>query len=194
MDSALIVSEKKHQEALAALLEGYQQIRFAANAGEARRMLAEGAFQLVLINTPLSDEFGRELARGCAERSEAGILLLVSASLADKVAAGVEKQGIFVVSKPVSKVSVALALRLIRTSLARIQALQNQNRQLLQKLDDMRITSRAKCALVGHFGMTEDEAHHFLEKRAMDLRITRRDAALDVLRVYGEEALPRKSP
>ena len=41
-------------------------------------------------------------------------------------------------------------------------------------------------ALVRYCGMTEAQAHHALEQRAMDARISLRDAALAVLNTYGE--------
>ena len=56
----------------------------------------------------------------------------------------------------------------------------------MKKLDEMRTLSRAKCALVRYCGMTEAQAHHALEQRAMDARISLRDAALAVLNTYGE--------
>lgn len=64
--------------------------------------------------------------------------------------------------------------------------LEQENRRLLKKLDEMRTLSRAKCALVRYCGMTEAQAHHALEQRAMDARISLRDAALAVLNTYGE--------
>ena len=56
--------------------------------------------------------------------------------------------------------------------------------ELLQKLDDTRLACRAKCLLVERLHLTEDEAHHCLERRAMDLRVSRREAALTVIRQY----------
>ena len=76
---------------------------------------------------------------------------------------------------------------------ARAGKVEQENRRLLKKLDEMRTLSRAKCALVRYCGMTEAQAHHALEQRAMDVRISLRDAALAVLNTYGRpEAFPAK--
>ena len=44
--------------------------------------------------------------------------------------------------------------------------------------------NRAKWALIQCLGMTEEAAHRYIEKRAMDERISRREAAMRVLSVY----------
>ena len=61
MERTLAVCVPKHREAMASLLSscGCGPVLFAQSAGEARRRLLEGEFQLVVINAPLPDEFGR---------------------------------------------------------------------------------------------------------------------------------------
>ena len=51
---------------------------------------ADADWQVILINTPLSDEFGHELAVFAAGSTGAGVVLLVKAEMADEVAARVE--------------------------------------------------------------------------------------------------------
>ena len=46
----------------------------------------------------------------------------------------------------------------------------------------MRVVNRAKCLLIEKKQMTEEEAHHYLEKLAMDACITKREAATDIIR------------
>ena len=109
-----------------------------------------------------------------------------TAPQAEKLAAGLQRHGVFVLAKPLSSQQAAFALRLVRAARARAEKLEQENRRLLKKLDEMRTLSRAKCALVRYCGMTEAQAHHALEQRAMDARISLRDAALAVLNTYGE--------
>lgn len=186
MENALIVSDPKYHNTLAALLTkcGYGVVRSAQNTGEARRQISTIAFDLITINTPLTDEFGGEFALTCANSSDAGVILLVAGAQADKIAADVEKMGIFVLNKPVSPLAFLQAVKMIRTSRYRILELQKKNRQLLQKLDDTRFICRAKCALISYRGMTENEAHHYIEHLAMDRRVSRKDIALDILKTF----------
>lgn len=186
LEGILLVCEKGKQDALASLFKGggFGRIYCAQNAGEARRMLVSLSFSLVVINAPLSDESGRDLSLHCVENSDAGVILLAAAASADKIAAGVEEYGVFVLSKPVTKPAFIQAVRLIQVSRHRRMALEKKNRQLLQKLEDMRYISRAKCALVRYRDMTEPEAHRYIEQTAMDRRISRRDVAMDILSTY----------
>ena len=41
---------------------GYQRPVFASSANAARRMIAEKPYEMILINAPLPDELGHELA------------------------------------------------------------------------------------------------------------------------------------
>ena len=185
MENALIVSGEKSLPALASLLKGCGCSRLvtAANAGEARRKLLELSLDLVLINAPLPDEFGSELATSFADATMAGVVLVTPALQAAEIARPLERLGIFVLEKPISRSALTQAIRLLAVSRQRIAQLQKKNAELLQKLDDTRLACRAKC-LRDKLHLTEDEAHHCLERRAMDLRISRREAALTVIRQY----------
>ena len=48
-----------------------------SGAGQARRKLGGDTYSMLIINTPLEDEMGAELAIQAAERTTAGILVLV---------------------------------------------------------------------------------------------------------------------
>ena len=56
--------------------------------------------------------------------------------------------------------------------------------RLQDKIEEIRLVSRAKCVLIEVLGMTEPQAHRYLEKQAMDLRCTRREVAQGVLSTY----------
>ena len=56
-----------------------------------------------------------------------------------------------------------------------------------QKIQDIRTIDRAKCLLIQYSGMSEEQAHRYLEKQAMDRRMTRREVAEEVLRLHNVE-------
>ena len=63
----------------------------------------------------------------------------------------------------------------------------NENGKYLhEKLMQLRLVSRAKCLLIENRGMTEAEAHHYIEKEAMNSRRTREQVAEEIL----EEGVP----
>ena len=59
-----------------------------------------------------------------------------------------------------------------------------ENSKLKQKIEDIRIIDRAKCILISYLGMSEQEAHRYIEKKAMDMRITKRAVAEGILKIY----------
>jgi len=188
LNSVLIVSgSEKSAAALEELLnhESSKEIIIAKNGNEARRILIERNFDLCIINTPLTDEFGTEFALNVAAgRTPLQVLMIVKSELADEVSAKVEDYGVFVISKPINRQIFWSALKLIKASYNRMLGLQNQNELLQKKIEDIRYVDRAKCVLIEYLKMTEAEAHRFIEKQAMDMRITKREVAASILKRY----------
>ena len=54
------------------------------------------------------------------------------------------------------------------------------------KLDDARLINRAKLLLISRLKMSEDEAHRFLERSAMDGCVKLRTVAESIIRTYEE--------
>ena len=186
-DSVLLVgSTEKSCALLWALVPpgSFAGMKLCRSGGEARRAAAVSAYDLVVINTPLSDESGLELALEMARQSVSGVMLLVKADLAEAVAAHVEERGVLVLSKPVSKALFDQALRFSRIARGRMLALKQENDRLERKLAELRLVDRAKCVLIQHLGMTEEQAHRHMEKQAMDTRQTKADVARTILSTY----------
>ena len=49
---------------------------------------------------------------------------------------------------------------------------------------DIRTVNRAKWLLIENLGMTEKDAHYYIEKQAMDTRMSRREVAVGIIRTY----------
>ena len=184
--TALLVGSEKVLPAIASLL-GNAFTRGAAYSGsDARRRLLTGEeFSLAVIKTPLPDEFGDDLALTFAERSMAAILL-VSAEHFEEYAERMPKSGVIVVQVPIVKSIFYQSVELAVTTHDQVAALRRENERLRSKMEEMRRICLAKCLLVEHEGMREPDAHRFLEKRAMDLRISRADVATMIIAQYGD--------
>lgn len=184
--SVLLVSGAKAAGALVELMDTalYAPVTLAHTAGEARRALVDDAFDIILVNAPLPDESGQELAVRATETGYAGVLLLERAERFEEVCCRVESYGVLVVAKPLSRPVLAAALRLAGATRERFRLLENQKRKLQAKLEEIRIVDRAKWALIQYLQMDEAQAHRYIEKQAMDLRATRREIAEGILRMY----------
>lgn len=185
MERIMIVSatQKSHAMLTQFLTScGVQAKTVAVSSGsEARRALVDGDFDLVLVNTPLPDEFGHELAQTAACDTLAGVILLAKAEVADSVAEKVEDDGVFVVPKPLSRVLFLQALRMTRAARSRLTGLRKENRRLQQRIENIRLVDRAKCLLIECCSMSEPEAHAYIEQQAMNQRRTKREIAEHII-------------
>lgn len=190
MPGVLIVAGDKSGESFRTLLAGagYDEITRAASGGEARRIISRADFELVIINTPLSDEYGRELASFACENTGAGVLLAVRAEDADELADEVGGSGVFVLPKPVGRQffwsAVRMACAVNRRLESRVADMKREKEKLEAKLEELRVVDRAKWALIQYLNMTEPQAHRYIEKQAMDMRSTRRAVAENIIKTY----------
>ena len=152
--------------------------------GEARRKLLDRDFDLCIINAPLQDESGEMLSRHIASQGVSQVILCVKSEYYDEVSASVEDFGVITVSKPINKTFFWSALKIAKAALNKMKSLQAENNKLTKKIEDIRIIDRAKCILISHLGMNEQQAHKYIEKQAMDMRITKRAIAEGILKTY----------
>lgn len=190
MEQVLVVSSsKKGCETLTELLkkQSFKSIIVTNSGSQARRTLREASFDLLVINAPLSDELGYELALMAVETTNTGVLLLVKNDLADEARARVEDFGVFVVTKPLSPEFFYQALKLVQASRRRLIGLKEENTVLQKQIQDIRLVNRAKCVLIQYLSMTEPQAHKYIERQAMDQRASKSEVAQGILRTYESE-------
>lgn len=172
-------------DSIAALLpkNEYEPPMFAASVGEIRRLALESTMDLVVLNTPLKDEFGTRLALDLADYNIA-VLLMVQGDVFDQVCYKVEDYGVLTLAKPVSRQSFYTAVKLLTAMRAKMLRMEKKNQALQEKMQDIRTINRAKWLLITNLQMTEDEAHYHIEKKAMNSRLSRREAAEEIIRTY----------
>lgn len=184
MQSALIVTGNDRATAFFTEMLNealVSRITVLQTCSEARRMLMERDFDLVIVNAPLKDESGERFSRHIAAKSVCQVILVVKNEFYDSVTAVCEDDGVLTVSKPINKSVFWSVLKLAKASHSRMRRMQAENAKLEQMLEDIRIVNRAKCVLISQLKMTEDEAHKYIEKQAMDKRLTKRLAAENIL-------------
>ncbi|MDR2909493.1 MAG: ANTAR domain-containing protein [Oscillospiraceae bacterium] len=187
MKSVLVAAQGQNSaETLRVLLrDRYKnaEILAAGSGAIARRLIDERCPELLVISSPLPDESGEELARFVARSScQTGVLLLSAAEHAEEISDRAGADGVFVLEKPFTRAFFNKALSLLEAFIKRTAELNRQNAELLVRIEEQGLIGRAKCNLVKLNGFTELEAHRYIEKRAMDLRLTKRRVAEEILR------------
>lgn len=187
MGRALIVSAgaSSNEYISARLTEmGYSRPVIIPSGAEARRRMTEADFELIVVNSPLPDEFGHELCMDAVDKTDAGVVFLVKAAQADQLLGPLSDQGVLLLSKPFSTAFFMQVMHMAEASNHRLQRARQENARLQEKLVQLRLVSRAKCCLVEHEHITEADAHRYIEKQAMDTRRDRTEIAQEVLENY----------
>lgn len=187
METALIVSSTDAGvKALFGLMGDLRlhDIQFAMNGGEARRRLAGQQYDLAVVNTPLRDEFGSDLACHIAETTAAGVVLLVKAEHVAEISAKVEPSGVFVLEKPISRSMFQYTMRMMSAMERRLAILKRENVRLQNKIEETRMVNRAKLVLMECLKMSEENAHYYIEHQAMNMRCTKMEIAQSIIRTY----------
>ncbi len=187
MDSVLIVSNTNTTLGIISDLlnsQPFSRIVTAQNCAEARRDLISDQFDLIIVDSPLPDEFGDDFSLYAVEQTDAGIILIVNNDKVYDISPDIEDAGVFVLPKPVSPEFFYQAVKLLIASRKRVQVLENENVKLQKKIDEIRLIDRAKCILIQYLQMTEPQAHKYIEKQAMNLRQSRLQTAESILKTY----------
>ncbi|MCD7741104.1 MAG: ANTAR domain-containing protein [Ruminococcus sp.] len=188
MDRVLIVSSgDKATGAIVNLIkDSYPNCaQSVVNTGnEARRVIADTLYDLVIINCPLSDEFGNELAEYITSSTSASCVMIVRSENSDAIGDRMADFGVMVLAKPINRQAMYGLLRIAKATHKRMMGVAQENVKLHKRLEEMRVINRAKFALMQYLGFTETQAHRYLEKQAMDMRCTKLEVALNVIKTY----------
>ena len=173
--SILIVSSSEQFDNIVKRsLSGFLTIDIRRSTAIARRCILERDYDIIVVNCPMPDEMGVEFAMDAAEKSDTSILLVTPREIYEEVLDRVTDSGILVVSKPMQRGIMDKAIRYLVSIRVKMNALRFKNRKLEEKMEELRIVSKAKILLVERNKMTEDEAHSFIGRQAMNNGVSRR--------------------
>lgn len=185
MENVLIVSgNKSAAETLSRFIrESFQcSVRAVESGYQAKSIFSsDTALDLVVINTPLIDESGIDLAEFITENTAAGCILIIKPENAEKTSERAEKSGVIVMLRPVNR---GLLYQLVKTAdiaLRRSLKLYQEKQRLERRIEEIKTIDKAKFMLMEYKSMTEAEAHEYLEKYAMNKRKKKYIAALELI-------------
>ena len=186
-NSVLVVSgSERSRETLAEVFASsrYAPVTARGSAAEARRLVLDTPFSLVFINTPLPDETGAQLALDLSSSRNCCVALIVPGDHYDQVNEQVEDAGVLTLSKPCTAQQLKQAAAMMSATRFKLADLEQKTATLEEKMAEIRLVNRAKWVLIEQLKMTENEAHKFIERQAMDRCVTRRTIAENILATY----------
>ena len=162
-------------------LKNYITIDIAKSSSFARRYILEKDYSLVVIDSPLPDETGEDLALDITERRDASVMLIAPEEISGFVMENAADHGILVIRKPAPAGQIDKAIRFLSAVQNKIARLKQKTRKAEEKLEESRAVNRAKLLLVEKKGYTEESAHKFIGKQAMNRRVSRKRIAQRII-------------
>lgn len=187
MKKALLISSSAQSaEQLSAILgnEGYMQIKVANTSDDSRRLSADDEFDLICINAPINGENGIELSKHFARTTRACVVIIVPQKNADFMYDALTEHGVLVIAKPINRHLFHHYLQFTECFKMRMYSFYEENEKLKNMVEDMKVINRAKLLLITCLNMSEEQAHRYIEKHAMDLRTSRLQIAKQIIRTY----------
>lgn len=185
--SVLVVSASENfNAALSALLPAfrYDPVRYVSSVNAAKRVLSEKEFDFLIINAPLPDEAGTDLAIDFSGNGSGIALLIVRSDMLDGIRGKVTVNGVFTLGKPLSTEMFTTALSWMASARERLRNSEKKTLSFEEKMREIRLVNRAKWLLITELKMEEPRAHRFIEKQAMDRSITRAEVAEEIINTY----------
>lgn len=182
----LVTTSDNFHAALSEILPSscFQPLCIASSISEAKRALSDRTFDFVIISSPLPDESGIRFSIDCCHLLSTVVLLLVKSDIYPEVHDKVAEHGVFTLPKPTSRTILSQALDWMISSRERLRKTAQKTLSIEERMAEIRIINRAKCLLISELQMTEPEAHHYIEKSAMDNCIPKREAAENIIKLY----------
>ncbi len=186
--SVLLVSaqEKLNKMILPALSGGrYDPVTVVDSVAKAQRKLVDADYDLVIINAPLPDDFGRKFAVDVCSESERVAIMTVRSDMFDEIASSMTPKGVMVVKRPLDENRLDEMLGVMCSIRERLRRIKKKTQTLEEKMEEIRLVNRAKWALIKSCHMTEENAHRYIQKQAMDLCLSKKETAENILKTYG---------
>lgn len=183
---ALVSSSEKFNGAMLPLLpkNRFSPISVYRDAKSVRRVISKEKPDIVIINTPLPDDFGTSLALDVSETDGVCVLLFTRAENFSELSSVLAPHGVLTLPKPTSPELTEEVVELMCATRERLRRIEIKKSFAEERMEDIRIVNKAKWFLIEQLKMTEQEAHRYIEKQAMDRCVTKRVIAENILSTY----------
>lgn len=185
--SVLIVSAS--EKFIASVRDLLSDFRFYSVAEEsstsgAKRAIAERAYDFIILNSPLTDSDGIRFSIDASNGKNTVVLIMVGSELYNEVFDKVSPYGVYILPKPTSKQILSQALDWMVSTRERLRSLEKKSLSLEEKMSEIRVVNRAKWLLISELKMTENDAHRYIEKQAMDRCVSKKSMAEEIIKIY----------
>ena len=167
--------------------EGYDVVGQAGDGEEAVRLAETLRPDLVMLDVKMPVLDGISAAERIAAARIAPVVMLTAFSQRELVDRARDAGAMAYLVKPFTKGDLVPAIELAVSRYAEITALESEVADLGERLETRKRVERAKSLLQREYGLGEADAFRWLQKSAMDRRLSMREVADVVIREVGGE-------
>jgi two-component system, response regulator PdtaR len=157
--------------------EGYDVVGEAGDGETAVRLAEELKPDLVILDIKMPIMDGLAAAEKIAGARIAPVVILTAFSQRDLVERARSAGAMAYLVKPFQKSDLVPAIEMALSRFAEIAALESEVAELTERLETRKAVERAKGALMSAYGMNEPQAFKWIQRTAMDHRMTMREVA-----------------
>jgi response regulator NasT len=161
--------------------EGYEVVGQAGDGEQAVALAEELRPDLVILDVKMPVLDGIAAAERIAAQRIAPVVMLTAFSQRDLVERARDAGAMAYLVKPFSQSDLAPAIEMAVSRFAELAALEAEVADLQDRLETRKAVDRAKNVLQRDLGLTEPDAFRWIQKTAMDLRLTMRQVADGVI-------------
>jgi response regulator NasT len=170
--------------------EGYDVVGEAGDGETAVRLAEELRPDLVIMDIKMPIMDGIAAAEKVASARIAPVVILTAFSQRDLVERARNAGAMAYLVKPFQKSDLVPAIEIALSRFAEVATLESEVATLTERLETRKAVERAKGSLMTQYNMTEPQAFKWIQRTAMDHRMTMREVAD---RIIAEAAAPDDS-
>ena len=157
---------------------------FSSDVTDAKKILLTNEIDAVIINAPLTEGFGIDFALECITKRNIAVLMFIPNELYEPATHKVSSAGILTLPKSTTNETVIQSLILLKSTATKLQRLSVSSSEN-SEVKELRILTAAKMLLISALGMSEEQAHKYIERRAMEARKSKLSIAENIIMSYG---------
>ena len=166
--------------------EGYDVVAEAGDGETAVRLAEELKPDLCILDIKMPIMDGLAAAEKIAGARISAVIILTAFSQRDLVERARAAGAMAYLVKPFQKTDLVPAIEVALSRFTEVTALESEVASLTERLETRKAVERAKGKLMTAYGMKEPEAFKWIQRTAMDHRMTMREVADRII----EENLP----
>jgi len=166
--------------------EGYDVVGQAGDGEAAIALAEEHRPDLVVLDVKMPKLDGIAAAQRIAEQRIAPVVILTAFSQRDLVERARDAGAMAYLVKPFTKSDLMPAVEMAVSRFSELQLLEAEVADLTERLETRKLVDRAKGVLQAKLDLSEPDAFRWIQKTAMDLRLSMRQVAEGVI-THGPE-------